>query len=65
MATHSTEERMGHLRTTVELKPGEKVSLCRCFKSKTFPYCDAEHRNHADQCGPVIVQVAETTEEPK
>ncbi len=63
MATHSTEERMGHLRTTIELQPGEKISLCRCFKSKTFPYCDGEHKHEANQCGPVIVQVPAPAEQ--
>jgi len=63
MATHATEERLGHLRTTVELEPGEKISLCRCFKSKTFPFCDGAHKQETNSCGPVIVQ-APVKQEP-
>lgn len=56
MATHSTEERSGHLRTTVQLEPGEQAALCRCFKSKKFPFCDGTHRQEPSNVGPVIVQ---------
>ncbi len=56
MATHSTVEQDGHLRTTVQLEPGERVALCRCFKSKKFPFCDGSHRQEQSQVGPVIVQ---------
>lgn len=58
MPEFSSEVRNGHVRTTVHLAPGEKVSLCRCYKSKTFPLCDAEHRHlEGDfaEYGPVIV----------
>ncbi len=51
----SAEVRNGHVRTTVHLVPGEKVSLCRCFKSKTFPICDGEHKYLEGELGPVIV----------
>jgi len=54
MATHSTEEREGHPRTTVHLEPGERVALCRCFGSQKFPICDGTHRQHPGK-GPVIV----------
>ncbi|MBI5302307.1 MAG: CDGSH iron-sulfur domain-containing protein [Chloroflexi bacterium] len=56
MATYSTENRNGHLRTTVHLEPGEKVSLCRCFKSKEFPICDGTHKQEPNSIGPVVVQ---------
>ena len=56
MAEINTEERMGHLRTTVQLEPGEKVLLCRCFLSKTFPLCDVTHKHHDIQAGPVLVE---------
>jgi CDGSH-type Zn-finger protein len=54
MAEHSTEVREGHPRTTVTLAPGERVSLCRCFESKKFPFCDGTHRE-LPGTGPVIV----------
>ncbi len=60
MASHKTEEIMGHLRTTVEVEPGERVALCRCFRSKNFPFCDGTHKQHPDNKGPVIVVVLET-----
>jgi CDGSH-type Zn-finger protein len=44
------------MRKKSETKP---VSMCRCYKSKTFPYCDGSHRDHnastGDNVGPVIV----------
>ncbi|MCS6949263.1 MAG: CDGSH iron-sulfur domain-containing protein [Armatimonadota bacterium] len=55
MAKHSTEEIDGRPRTTVELEPGERVALCRCFKSNKFPFCDGTHRQYQG-VGPVIVQ---------
>uniref|UniRef100_A0A0N4Z1T9 ZnF_CDGSH domain-containing protein n=1 Tax=Parastrongyloides trichosuri TaxID=131310 RepID=A0A0N4Z1T9_PARTI len=30
---------------------GEKVSLCRCWKSEKFPYCDGSHNKHNQECG--------------
>jgi len=45
-----------HPMTTVKLKPGEKVALCRCFASNKFPYCDGSHKEHQGT-GPAIVEV--------
>jgi len=55
MAEHTTENRAGHLRTTIYLEPGEVVALCRCFKSKDFPFCDGTHKTLDSEVGPVIV----------
>jgi CDGSH-type Zn-finger protein len=55
MPEHTTEERNGHLRTEVKLANGEKVALCRCFKSADFPFCDGTHKTLDSTVGPVIV----------
>lgn len=38
---------------------GDKVVLCRCWKSKKFPYCDGSHAKHnketGDNVGPLII----------
>ncbi len=60
MATVTTEERNGHVRTTVALEPGERCSLCRCFKSEKFPLCDGTHKTLQGNWGPVIVQAPDT-----
>ena len=43
----------------VQCKDG-KVVMCRCWKSKNFPYCDGSHSNHnnsyGDNVGPLIIQ---------
>jgi len=49
---------MGHPRTTVQMEPGERVALCRCFHSKNFPFCDGTHKQHPGK-GPVIVEALE------
>jgi CDGSH-type Zn-finger protein len=37
-----------------------KLVMCRCWKSKTFPYCDGAHNKHnqetGDNVGPLIIQ---------
>lgn len=61
MAEYTNEQRGQFLRTTVTIKVGETVRLCRCFKSEEFPYCDGAHKS-CPGTGPVIVQaVAEET----
>ncbi|MEC7030848.1 MAG: CDGSH iron-sulfur domain-containing protein [Pseudomonadota bacterium] len=42
-------------RDTVSIKPGEKVALCRCWHSKTFPRCDGSHNALKTSEGPIIV----------
>ncbi|CAH0702771.1 unnamed protein product [Spodoptera exigua] len=38
----------------------EKVSLCRCWRSKNWPYCDGAHGTHnkatGDNTGPVVIK---------
>ncbi|XP_030369915.1 CDGSH iron-sulfur domain-containing protein 2 homolog [Scaptodrosophila lebanonensis] len=38
----------------------EKVALCRCWKTKSWPYCDGSHGEHnkltGDNVGPVVVR---------
>uniref|UniRef100_A0AC35U6R9 ZnF_CDGSH domain-containing protein n=1 Tax=Rhabditophanes sp. KR3021 TaxID=114890 RepID=A0AC35U6R9_9BILA len=39
---------------------GEKLVLCRCWKSKKFPICDGAHGPHNRECndntGPVVIK---------
>ena len=54
------------MRDELALKPSTKVALCRCWRSKKFPYCDGSHRQlneeTGDQVGPIVINV-ETTDE--
>ena len=48
---------------------GKRVSLCRCWQSATFPYCDGVHKKinaeTGDVLGPVVVTaVVAPAEEP-
>jgi CDGSH-type Zn-finger protein len=49
-------EKNGHIGHFVKLQPGEKVMLCRCYKSATFPLCDLVHQKFQDTLGPLIVE---------
>ncbi len=46
-------------RETITLGPEERKALCRCWQSKTFPYCDGSHQAYNDRTGdtlgPIIV----------
>lgn len=53
MAEHETTWG-DHPRTTVRVRPGERVALCRCFQSRQFPFCDGSHRQVPGR-GPVLV----------
>jgi CDGSH-type Zn-finger protein len=57
MAVHETKG-TDHPITSVKLDKGDKVALCRCFKSTKFPYCDGAHRNEPGK-GPALVQAPE------
>jgi|GEM_PF-425411 len=59
MAKVTSEEQNGHLRTIVELEPGEQVSLCRCWKSGKFPFCDGTHKTLEGSVGSVRVKAPE------
>ena len=54
-------KKITHRFSTQEMKDGEKLVLCRCWLSKTFPLCDGAHGNHnratGDTVGPVIVTI--------
>ena len=56
MAKITSEEHNGHLRTIVELEPGEQLSLCRCWKSAKFPICDGTHKQLEGNVGPARVR---------
>ncbi|OGT47275.1 MAG: hypothetical protein A3F17_08440 [Gammaproteobacteria bacterium RIFCSPHIGHO2_12_FULL_41_15] len=49
------------------IKPGERIALCRCWQSKTFPYCDGSHRAHNEICGdrvgPAVITVDSTADD--
>ena len=50
-----------HSMKTSELKgSGKNKWYCRCWKSKTFPYCDGAHKKHnevtGDNVGPLGVK---------
>lgn len=40
------------------IEKNDKVAYCRCWKSKTFPYCDGSHGAHnaatGDNTGPLV-----------
>lgn len=63
MATFTNEDRNGRLRTTMQLQPGERVKLCRCWRSATFPFCDESHKQVADGHGPLIVEAPQPSPE--
>ncbi|KAK7491877.1 hypothetical protein BaRGS_00016896 [Batillaria attramentaria] len=39
---------------------GDKISYCRCWRSKKFPLCDGSHNKHneetGDNVGPLVLQ---------
>jgi CDGSH-type Zn-finger protein len=49
----------GEIENIAEFKDG-KLVMCRCWKSKTFPYCDGAHNLHnkatGDNIGPLIIK---------
>jgi CDGSH-type Zn-finger protein len=63
MAEFTNEEHNGHLRTYVKIEPDERIKLCRCYKSTTFPICDGSHKSLDGTIGPVIVEVKNKSDE--
>lgn len=61
MADYRNEEINGRVRTTIELKPGEKIKLCRCQKSAEYPFCDGAHKKIDTTIGPAVIIVLEPT----
>lgn len=49
----------GEIERIAEYKDG-KLVMCRCWKSKNFPYCDGAHNKHnaetGDNVGPLIIK---------
>jgi CDGSH-type Zn-finger protein len=37
--------------STISVAPGEKLYVCRCWKSSKFPLCDGSHMGHNKSCG--------------
>ena len=35
----------------ISIAPGEKIVLCRCWRSKKFPLCDGAHGPYNKECG--------------
>jgi CDGSH-type Zn-finger protein len=58
MAEITSAEKNGHIRHMVTIQPGEKIMLCRCYKSAKFPICDLAHAKCEGEVGPVIVELA-------
>ena len=48
----------------VQVKAGQKVALCRCYKSAKFPYCDGAHIKHNEETGDNIAPVVLTGDLP-
>ncbi|SBT75008.1 CDGSH iron-sulfur domain-containing protein, putative [Plasmodium malariae] len=41
-------------------KKSRKISVCRCWKSNNFPYCDNTHQKLQQQgivCGPLLLEI--------
>ncbi|XP_046359402.1 CDGSH iron-sulfur domain-containing protein 2 homolog B-like [Haliotis rufescens] len=43
---------------------GDKVSYCRCWRSKKFPLCDGSHNKHNDEMGDNVGPLVLKRKEP-
>ena len=43
-------------RDHLNIEVGKIISLCRCWKSKKFPYCDGSHNISQNNQGPVVIK---------
>lgn len=57
-----TEEHNGVTRTIVELEEGEEVSICRCWQSGKFPFCDGKHKHIETTYKPIRVRAPKGTQ---
>lgn len=53
---HTTARIRGKTRTSITLKQGEVIALCRCWKSEQFPLCDGSHNKIQGEKGPVVIR---------
>ena len=65
MPTITSTEKNGHLGHLIKLEPAERVFLCRCYKSATFPLCDFVHQKLEGTIGPLIVEAPPHAEPQK
>jgi CDGSH-type Zn-finger protein len=61
----TSAEKNGHIGHIIKLQPGEKVLLCRCYRSATFPLCDLVHGKYQDTFGPLVVEAVKEQEAQK
>jgi CDGSH-type Zn-finger protein len=65
MADYINDESKGYTKTYFKIQPGERIKICRCLQSKTFPYCDGLHKTLDVKIGPVSVEAIEKLDETK
>mmetsp|Transcript_14766 Transcript_14766/g.24023 ORF Transcript_14766/g.24023 Transcript_14766/m.24023 type:complete len:112 (-) Transcript_14766:2660-2995(-) len=57
---HCVDKSSPKVVNVCDIEDADKIVLCRCWKSKKFPYCDGAHVKHneqtGDNVGPVIVK---------